>query len=136
MPADSFASPGTHHLETPQTFDAVMAQNNALRTRVNELEVINDLFRGRVNELEASEQEAKREVEALKREVENLKRGSAEQVVDTVVEEHEDSNPAKRQRTADSNEHDDGEAGFAEFTRGEESQEAQESNQEAQPTSN
>jgi GATA-binding protein len=135
MPADSFASPGTHHLETPQSFDAVMAQNNALRTRVNELEVINDLFRGRVNELETSEQDARREVEALKREVESLKRGNAEQVVDTIVEAKEDGNPAKRQRMAESNEHENEEAGFAEFTRGEESQDAQE-NHEPQETSN
>ena len=135
MPSDSFASPGTHHLETPQTFDAVMAQNNALRTRVNELEVINDLFRGRVNELETSEQDARREVEALKREVESLKRGNAEQVVDTIVEAKEDGNPAKRQRTAESNEHENEEAGFAEITRGEESQDAQE-NHEPQETSN
>lgn len=126
LPADSFASPGTNHLETPQSFDAVISQNNALRTRVNELEVINDLFRGRVNELETSEQEARREVEALKREVESLKRGSAGKVVDTGVDEHEDGNPAKKQKTADNNEHENGEAGFAEFTRGEESQEAQE----------
>jgi GATA-binding protein len=133
LPADSFASPGTHHLETPQSYDAVVAQNNALRTRVNELEVINDLFRGRVNELETSEQEARREVEALKREIESLKRGSAESVVDPVINEQEDGNPAKRQRTAESNEHENGEAGFAEFTRGEESQDAQE-NVDAQPT--
>lgn len=126
LPADSFASPGTNHLETPQSFDAVISQNNALRTRVNELEVINDLFRGRVNELETSEQEARREVEALKREVESLKRGSAGKVVDTGVDEHEDGNPAKKQKIADNNEHENGEAGFAEFTRGEESQEAQE----------
>jgi len=124
LPADSFASPGTNHLETPQSFDAVVAQNNALRTRVNELEVINDLFRGRVNELETSEEEARREVDALKRELESLKRGSAEKVADTIVEEHEDANPAKRQKVADSNEHENGEAGFAEFTRGEEGQEA------------
>lgn len=124
LPVDSFTSPGTHHLETPQTFDAVVAQNNALRTRVNELEVINDLFRGRVNELETSEQEAKREVESLRREIESLKRGSAERTVDTAVEEQEDGNPAKKQKTVESNEHENGEAGFAEFTRGEESQEA------------
>jgi hypothetical protein len=90
------------------------------------LEVINDLFRGRVNELETSEQEARREVEALKREVESLKRGSTEKAVETVTNEHQDGNPAKRQKMADSNEHENGEAGFAEFTRGEENQEAQE----------
>ncbi|KAK1808747.1 GATA zinc finger protein 3 [Friedmanniomyces endolithicus] len=44
----------------PQTYDALLAQNSHLRTRVSELEVINGLFRGRVGELEASEQEARR----------------------------------------------------------------------------
>jgi GATA-binding protein len=132
LAADSFASPGTHHLETPQSFDAVVAQNNTLRTRVNELEVINDLFRGRVTELETSEQDARREVEVLKREVESLKRGNAERAVDTVAEGQAD---AKRQKMSDSNEQENGEAGFAEFTRGEESQDAQE-NHEAQSTSN
>jgi GATA-binding protein len=135
LPADSFASPGTHHLETPQSFDAVVSQNNLLRTRVNELEVINDLFRGRVNELETSEQDARRELEALKREVESLKRGSAERAVDTVVEGQEDGNPTKRQKIDESHEHENGEAGFAEFTRGEESQDAQE-DQKSQETSN
>ena len=135
LPADSFASPGIHHLETPQSFDAVVSQNNLLRTRVNELEVINDLFRGRVNELETSEQDARRELEALKREVESLKRGSAERAVDTVVEGQEDGNPTKRQKIDESHEHVNGEAGFAEFTRGEESQDAQE-DQKASETSN
>ena len=32
--------------------EALLAANTALRTRVNELEVINDLFRGRVSQLE------------------------------------------------------------------------------------
>lgn len=35
-------------------------QNSHLRTRVSELEVINDLFRGRVGELENSENDARR----------------------------------------------------------------------------
>lgn len=49
-----------------------MAQNNALRTRVSELEVINDLFRGRVGELEAGEQEARRNERAKDEEVQRL----------------------------------------------------------------
>lgn len=149
MPADSFASPGPHHLEAPQSYDAVVAQNNALRTRVSELEVINDLFRGRVSELEASEQEARREVEALRKELESVKRGDAS--ADIVAEqkpqegqeqeqqnhgqdqsqeqdlEHkpdEQERSPKRARTEDRAE--SGEAGFAEFTRSEESQESAE----------
>jgi GATA-binding protein, other eukaryote len=76
LSSDAFASPnlpfirhpspsassinGTSSLEPPQTVDALLAQNSNLRTRVNELEVINDLFRGRVTELEHSEEEARR----------------------------------------------------------------------------
>lgn len=125
LPTDSFASPAPHNLEAPQGYDAVVAQNNALRTRVSELEVINDLFRGRVSELEASEQEARREAEALKRELEELKKGNAgggaeREEVNTEEIERE----SKRQKVEDGAEA--GEAGFAEFTRGEESQEGQE----------
>ncbi|KAM0724222.1 hypothetical protein Q7P37_000104 [Cladosporium fusiforme] len=140
MPADSFASPGQHHLEAPQSYDAVAAQNNALRTRVSELEVINDLFRGRVSELEASEQEARREVDALRQELETLKRGnaSANNAEEAVQQQHHEQEQEqkqeqeqdlqerspKRARTDDGPE--PGEAGFAEFTRSEESQEGQE----------
>ncbi|KAI9826273.1 MAG: hypothetical protein M1826_006695 [Phylliscum demangeonii] len=48
----STVSGGERYLETPHTYEALLAANASLRTRVNELEVINDLFRGRVTELE------------------------------------------------------------------------------------
>ena len=76
LPSDAFASPSlptfggqpspgsvngnTANLDAPLTYDALQAQNQNLRTRVNELEVINDLFRGRVVELEHAEEEARR----------------------------------------------------------------------------
>lgn len=41
------------HLEPPQSYEAILAANTALRTRVSELEVINDLFRERVAQLES-----------------------------------------------------------------------------------
>ncbi|KAF2479708.1 hypothetical protein BDY17DRAFT_236430, partial [Neohortaea acidophila] len=47
-------------LDTPQSYDSVQAQNAHLRTRVSELEVINDLFRGRIAELEQAEHEMRR----------------------------------------------------------------------------
>ena len=40
------------HLEPPPTYEVLHQQNTTLKTRVSELEVINDLFRGRVQELE------------------------------------------------------------------------------------
>ncbi|KAI9725348.1 MAG: hypothetical protein M1828_003198 [Chrysothrix sp. TS-e1954] len=50
-----------------------LAEDNArLRTRVSELEVINELFRGRVAELEASEGEARRGFEDLRARLEAL----------------------------------------------------------------
>ena len=47
------ASPlnGVNGLELPQTYEQLIAQNAAFKTRVSELEVINELFRGRVTEL-------------------------------------------------------------------------------------
>ncbi|RFU35630.1 hypothetical protein B7463_g699, partial [Scytalidium lignicola] len=51
---------GTHGLEVPQTYEQLIAQNSSLKTRVSELEVINELFRGRVTQLEQDEANARR----------------------------------------------------------------------------
>lgn len=51
---------GTHSLEVPQTYEQLIAQNSSLKTRVSELEVINELFRGRVTQLEQDEANARR----------------------------------------------------------------------------
>ncbi|RDH32271.1 hypothetical protein BDQ94DRAFT_145769 [Aspergillus welwitschiae] len=48
------------HLESPQTYDGLLAANTSLKTRVSELEFINELFRGRVTELEQSGATARR----------------------------------------------------------------------------
>lgn len=48
------------HLEVPQTYEGLLATNTSLKTRVSELEVINELFRGRVAELEQSDATARR----------------------------------------------------------------------------
>ncbi|KAI9663209.1 MAG: hypothetical protein M1821_008257 [Bathelium mastoideum] len=60
------------HLEPPQTYDAILALNTSLKTRVSELEVINDLFRGRVTELERSEKDARDAEKASNDEVARL----------------------------------------------------------------
>ncbi|KAI9846605.1 MAG: hypothetical protein M1837_003846 [Sclerophora amabilis] len=63
----SHPSPGStsslheRHLEPPQTYDSLYAANTSLKTRVSELEVINDLFQGRVRQLEQNEERARRE---------------------------------------------------------------------------
>lgn len=66
------------HLEPPLSYEALSNQNTALRTRVSELEVINDLFRGRVTELESSEQEARRTQMQLSAELEEVKQREAD----------------------------------------------------------
>ena len=58
--------PSPSSLDVPQSYDALRLQNQELRTRVSELEVIQDLFRGRVEELERSEREAREEMGRLK----------------------------------------------------------------------
>lgn len=45
----------------------------SIKTRVSELEVINDLFRGRVTELEAMEQEATRQMKMALEEKERMR---------------------------------------------------------------
>ncbi|KAI7201114.1 hypothetical protein KC316_g3219 [Hortaea werneckii] len=128
LPPDTFASPnlpafnlrqpspsatslnGTSQLEAPQTYDGLMGQNSHLRTRVSELEVINDLFRGRVGELENSEQEARREANSKREENERLKsdieteRRKVEDLQKRVAElEGEGSPTRKRARVSDDN---------------------------------
>ncbi|PGH18345.1 hypothetical protein AJ80_04523 [Polytolypa hystricis UAMH7299] len=56
----STASANDRHLEVPQTYEGLLAANNSLKTRVSELELINELFRGKVAELEQSDAAARR----------------------------------------------------------------------------
>lgn len=51
---------GSNGLEVPQTYEQLVAQNSALKTRVSELDLINELFRGRVAQLEQDENNARR----------------------------------------------------------------------------
>jgi GATA-binding protein len=72
-PSASSINGNAANLEPPQSYDALQAQNQHLRTRVSELEVINDLFRGRVTELELAEQDARRAEKMKDEEVERYK---------------------------------------------------------------
>ena len=72
-PSASFVNGNAANLEPPQTYDALQAQNQHLRTRVSELEVINDLFRGRVEQLELAEQDARQAEKMKDEEVERFK---------------------------------------------------------------
>lgn len=51
---------GDRSLDSPQTHEQIMAHNSSLKTRVSELEVINELFRGRLSQLEQQEAAARR----------------------------------------------------------------------------
>jgi GATA-binding protein, other eukaryote len=51
---------GDRHLDIPQTHEQLIAANSSLKTRVSELEVINDLFRTRLAQLEQEEASARR----------------------------------------------------------------------------
>ena len=55
----SISSLTDRQLEPPQTYEGLLSANTTLKTRVSELEVINDLFRGRVAELEQSDANAR-----------------------------------------------------------------------------
>lgn len=64
---------GERHLEVPQTYEQLMAANSSLKTRVSELEVINELFRGRVTQLEQDEANARRGEEMRRESERNLR---------------------------------------------------------------
>ncbi|CEJ84968.1 Putative KLLA0F21296p [[Torrubiella] hemipterigena] len=51
---------GDRSSDGPQTHEQLIAQNSSLKTRVSELEVINELFRGRLSQLEQQEAAARR----------------------------------------------------------------------------
>jgi GATA-binding protein len=64
--------------DQPQTYEGLLAANTSLKTRVSELEVINELFRGRVAELEQSDATARRS-EMIMRDSEARLRRSVEE---------------------------------------------------------
>ena len=54
-------------------YDTLAAQNTALKTRVSEMELINDLYRNRVSELEGSENAARESETKLRAELEEVR---------------------------------------------------------------
>ncbi|KFA55535.1 hypothetical protein S40293_02032 [Stachybotrys chartarum IBT 40293] len=51
---------GDRNMDAPQTHEQLMAHNSSLKTRVSELEFINELFRGRLSQLEQEEMATRR----------------------------------------------------------------------------
>jgi GATA-binding protein len=88
---------------TSSQFDNQANSTTTLKTRVSELEVINELFRGRVNELETSERELQRQLQDsrtrehdLLRHIEQMQQGHlGGMVADDEERQH------KRLRTSD-----------------------------------
>lgn len=130
LPSDNFASPslpsfalrqgspsasslnGASQLDPPQSYDALAAQNSQFRTRISELEVINDLFRGRVSELEGSEREARKETDQHRQQLSwaETKLQEAEAKIEELqkrLADSDDSGPAhKKARSSESAEDD------------------------------
>jgi GATA-binding protein len=102
------------NLEQPQTYDTLQAQNQQYRTRVNELEVIQELFRSRVDELERNEKEAEEAARSKGEEIERLTADLATANAKTaelqrrVGERDANSSPRKRPRTGGVDEAADG----------------------------
>lgn len=84
-------------MEPPQSYDTTI---QTLRTRVSELEVINDLFRGRVAELEASERDARRNELSKAEEAQRL--SSALEAASAKIAELEAEGPARKKSKTDS----------------------------------
>lgn len=99
-PSPTTSSINGSHLEPPLPYDALAAQNTALKTRVSEMEFINDLFRNRVSELEQSEQSARQTETQLKQELEEAKQREAD--LKRRLDEFEGDSPRhKRMRMSD-----------------------------------
>jgi len=77
-PSPANSSINGSHLEAPLPYETLAAQNTALKTRVSEMELINDLFRNRVSELEQSEQSARQTESTLRQQLEETKQREAD----------------------------------------------------------
>jgi len=91
MRAPSPATSSVNGIEAPMPYDTLAAQNTALKTRVSEMELINDLFRNRVSELEGSENAARETEAKLRAELEEVKQRESD--LKRRLEELEDESP-------------------------------------------
>jgi GATA-binding protein len=99
-PSPATSSINGSHLEAPLPYDALAAQNTVLRTRVSEMELINDLFRNRVTELEQSEQSARQTESTLRQELDEVKQREAD--LKRRLDEYENDSPRqKRMKMSD-----------------------------------
>lgn len=82
------------HLEPPQTYDQLLHSSNQLKTRVNELELINIMRK-------ESEVRLQRELSAMRQSEDDLKRRIAQ--LEQQINDHntDDAHPAKRARLSE-----------------------------------
>lgn len=84
--------------DAPQTAEQLIASNSSLKTRVRELELINELFRGRLSQLEQQEAAARRGNEVAGEEQNQLRAQIklTEENQATLVAQLEDSHSRER----------------------------------------
>ena len=86
---------GDRNSDTPQTHEQLIAYNSSLKTRVSELEVINELFRGRLSQLEQQEATARAEQTQLRVQLEANQESEA-QLRTQLEDVHSRENSLKR----------------------------------------
>ena len=119
QPSPGSTSPfNDRNLEPPQTYEGLLQANTFLKTRVSELEVINDLYKGTVNQYEQggasqaemvprdSESDLRKSLDQALRREGNLKR-QVDELEREVAELRGEQPPAKRNRISDSSEYPD-----------------------------
>ncbi|KAM5432288.1 hypothetical protein McanCB21832_005300 [Microsporum canis] len=102
-PSPGSTSSNERHLDGPQTYENLVAANTSLKTRVNELELINDLFQDSESRLRQSLKEAQKREEELKRRISELEGRLSEQELGQSKDEPAEPH-AKRCRLSDSSE--------------------------------
>ena len=120
----STSSFNDRNLEPPQTYEGLLQANTFLKTRVSELEVINDLYKGTVNQYEQggppqaemipardSESQLRRSLDQALRREDDLKR-QIDELEREVAELRGEQPPAKRSRISDSSEYPEPPQGF------------------------
>lgn len=111
LPALHFRQPSPNnyadrHLQPPHPFDGLQSANTDLKTKVNELEVVNGLFTDRIRQLEYEnrqclqrEEDYKRQISQLQDELAYVRRSSSTSTKRSL--EDDDSPYAKRSRDSD-----------------------------------
>ena len=84
------------HLEPPQTYDQLLHHNNQLKTRVNELELINIMRK-------ESEVRLQKELETYRKNEEDLKRRLSQLERQIDDREADNAHPCKRPRLSEPN---------------------------------